>query len=472
VAGTLAYTTSPAYENLRVVDISDPAHPTFAGYGPVPSEFYYGGLVIDGFRLYGACLAAVDILGLDNPLQPVRLGVFGTGPASAVAASGDNVYLADGRGGLSIIDVGVPAEPRELSCVPSLNRTLDVVERDHYAIFVDGTGGLRVVDVANPSSPVEVAREPGTYAALDLDGDCAVAMTAEGAELFDLTDPANPIGRAWLGGPLYARGIAARNGVVCMTGVGNEGFELWTFDMYGGCPHSVDGTRFLVGSPLGTMTGALGMPGDFAYIGMDEYSLGMGFVIVDVSDPQNPQTAGFFEMGLAPGFIACDGNTAYAGPAYPEGTLVLDVTNPAQPVEIGIIPGPGQPTGVVSQNGFLYISDQSSGLWIYRDEAAAGVVPAPPAPRFTLLGNYPNPSASGTTIRYDLPQAAEVELRVFDPSGRLVRGLKNGVREGPGPGQAVWDGCDEQGRRVATGAYYYRLTAGGRTERGRVAVVR
>jgi hypothetical protein len=477
VADTLAYTIGGFGDSaVRVVDISDPAHPQLAGYGPEPFEPWHD-IAVDGSRLYGAISwGAVKILGLDNPVEPQGLGVFGTGPASAVAAFGEQVYLADGLGGLSILDVGAPSEPRELSCVPSLSQTSDVAHRDHYAFLADGSGGFRVLDVADPSAPIEVARKPGNFVALDLIGACAVAGNLIGISndftLFDITNPANPIESGWLDGPINPYAVTVHNGVVYMTGQGYSGaFELWAFDMAGGCG-SVYGTGIPIEDNNATMTNALGVAGDVAYIGMNSSVGGMGLVMVDVSDPSNPQLAGFYEMDLTPDFIACDGNTAYAGPAYPGGTLMLDVTNPLQPIETGVIAGPGAPTGVVSQNGYLYISDRGSGLWIFRDEAASGVVPTPPRSRFTLLGNYPNPSASGTMIRYELPQAAAVELGVFDQTGRRVRGLKNGVREGPGLGQALWDGCDELGRRVATGTYFYQLTAGERTERGRISVVR
>jgi flagellar hook assembly protein FlgD len=51
-----------------------------------------------------------------------------------------------------------------------------------------------------------------------------------------------------------------------------------------------------------------------------------------------------------------------------------------------------------------------------------------------------------------------VQLRVFDLAGRLVRTL---IDEDIVAGEhaIVWNGLDDHGRQVASGAYYYRLTA-------------
>jgi hypothetical protein len=78
---------------------------------------------------------------------------------------------------------------------------------------------------------------------------------------------------------------------------------------------------------------------------------------------------------------------------------------------------------------------------------------------FGLRQSYPNPLASGTAIRYALPRPAQVELRIYDVSGTLVRRLADGVQPA-GYQSAYWNGSDDQGRRVAPGVYYCRLQAG------------
>jgi hypothetical protein len=79
-----------------------------------------------------------------------------------------------------------------------------------------------------------------------------------------------------------------------------------------------------------------------------------------------------------------------------------------------------------------------------------------------VLGpNRPNPFNPRTEIAFDLPVASRASLRVYDVAGRLVRTLLDAELPA-GPGTATWDGRDDAGQAVPTGAYLCRLaTAGG-----------
>jgi hypothetical protein len=84
---------------------------------------------------------------------------------------------------------------------------------------------------------------------------------------------------------------------------------------------------------------------------------------------------------------------------------------------------------------------------------------APEVREFALLGNVPNPFNPRTTIRYQLAARSNVELSIFDLSGRLVRTLVSQSQDGPAVYEVRWDGIDAQGRPVASGNYFYRLKA-------------
>ena len=53
-------------------------------------------------------------------------------------------------------------------------------------------------------------------------------------------------------------------------------------------------------------------------------------------------------------------------------------------------------------------------------------------------------------------------LRIYNVSGRLVRTLVNGTVPA-GRGSVVWDGRDQQGERLASGVYFYRLESSDRS---------
>jgi hypothetical protein len=73
-----------------------------------------------------------------------------------------------------------------------------------------------------------------------------------------------------------------------------------------------------------------------------------------------------------------------------------------------------------------------------------------------LHTNYPNPFNPSTTIRFDIPQSGDVELAVFDLTGRRIVTL---VEENLAAGshQVTWNGRDASGISVASGVYIYRL---------------
>lgn len=73
---------------------------------------------------------------------------------------------------------------------------------------------------------------------------------------------------------------------------------------------------------------------------------------------------------------------------------------------------------------------------------------------------FPNPFNPALTVEYHLSRPCGVELAVYDAAGRRVAVLDAGDRE-PGDHRISWSGLDEGGRRVATGAYFVRLEAGG-----------
>jgi len=81
-----------------------------------------------------------------------------------------------------------------------------------------------------------------------------------------------------------------------------------------------------------------------------------------------------------------------------------------------------------------------------------------------LLANYPNPFNPETWIPYQLAKPAEVTVRIYGVDGSLVRTLALG-HQGVGVYEsrsraAYWDGKNAQGEPVASGVYFYTLTAG------------
>ena len=100
-------------------------------------------------------------------------------------------------------------------------------------------------------------------------------------------------------------------------------------------------------------------------------------------------------------------------------------------------------------------------------EAYAATVPD----HFKLQQNYPNPFNSSTIIRVVLPTNVEVDLAVYNLAGQKVATLVAGARQA-GTYTLHWDGHDDGGRELASGAYLYRLRAGERMETRKMLLLR
>jgi hypothetical protein len=78
---------------------------------------------------------------------------------------------------------------------------------------------------------------------------------------------------------------------------------------------------------------------------------------------------------------------------------------------------------------------------------------------FTLFQNYPNPFNPETTIRYRLPSAQEVQLKIYNILGQQVKLLLD-KQQLAGDYKVVWDGKDDRGNLMPSGVYIYRIQAG------------
>ena len=78
---------------------------------------------------------------------------------------------------------------------------------------------------------------------------------------------------------------------------------------------------------------------------------------------------------------------------------------------------------------------------------------------FALHQNYPNPFNPTTTLKYDLPEAVNVRVMIYDLMGRKIRSLVN-ERQDAGFRSVQWNAADDLGLQVSAGMYIYTIHAG------------
>ena len=78
---------------------------------------------------------------------------------------------------------------------------------------------------------------------------------------------------------------------------------------------------------------------------------------------------------------------------------------------------------------------------------------------YILKQNYPNPFNPSTTLKYEIPQAVQISLVIYDLQGKVISTMDTGLKPA-GYYELEWHGLDDSGNPVSTGVYFCRLQAG------------
>lgn len=135
--------------------------------------------------------------------------------------------------------------------------------------------------------------------------------------------------------------------------------------------------------------------------------------------------------------------------------------------------------------GFKYLfnlgKDTSGGVISYYADAGDDLVSGPTGVRennpgmvptgYDLAQNYPNPFNPSTDIQFSLPRNTAVHLSIYNMLGQEVKTLIDQPMDA-GNYTVDWNGTDDEGQAVASGIYFYRLTAGDFTRSKKMALVK
>jgi hypothetical protein len=148
------YLYLPASSGLSIFDITNGASPTGPTYLDTIKTTK---ICIDGSRAYMTLFnsAALGVYSLASPSNPSFLGVRQfVGTAQDIAAQGDYVFMACGDLGLIVVDVSDMSDIDPPASVQAdTNNAYGVAIIDNYALIADGGGGLAIIDISIPMSP-------------------------------------------------------------------------------------------------------------------------------------------------------------------------------------------------------------------------------------------------------------------------------------------------------------------------------
>jgi hypothetical protein len=346
-SGTLVYVgVGP---RLVVLD-PDPFSLTHGESAALPAKV--AGLALSGTHAYVADGdGGLRVMDVSNPTSPSEVGHYDTlGYARGVALAGNYAYIADGGGGLRVVDVSNPASPSEVGHYDTPGYAHSLAVSNTYAYIAAGYSGLRIMDVSNPTSPSEVGfyDTPGRAYGVTLSGTMAyIAAESGGLRVVDVSDPISPSEVGFYDTPGLAHSVAL-SGSYAYVADGEDGMRV------------ID-----VSNPI-SLTEAdhydtLGYAYDVALSGI--YACvadGRDLFIVDVLDP-NGSSVWPFDVRDAVD-VAVSGSRAYLV-AEGDGLHILDTSNPTNVVEMGFYSVPGQTTqDIVVSDTYAYIAAGWDGL--------------------------------------------------------------------------------------------------------------
>jgi hypothetical protein len=146
ISGDYAYVAN-GLNGLQVIDISDPANPTYAGGYYTP--WIARAVAISGDHAYVVDEdAGLQVIDISDPAAPAYAGGYDTpGIATDVAISGDYAFVADHDSGLYVVDISDPAVPAYAGSYNTPGEAWGVVVDGDYAFVADGVSGLQVLQV-------------------------------------------------------------------------------------------------------------------------------------------------------------------------------------------------------------------------------------------------------------------------------------------------------------------------------------
>lgn len=166
------------------------------------------------------------------------------------------------------------------------------------------------------------------------------------------------------------------------------------------------------------------------------------------------------------------GNYAFLS-YYGEGAIVLDITDPVNPVEIAGLRTTACWQVYYFSSGKIIASDIYDGLYVLKTLDPISVNNnRTPAEGFSLSQNYPNPFNPVTKFKFNIPQnetthrVVTTRLKIFDALGCEVAILVNQQLQ-PGTYEADWDAS-----AFPSGVYYYRLESGSYTETRKMVLLK
>jgi len=273
------YTTTVTVAEHETTDVSATLVRAYQIFGTCNTPGFAYDAVVSGNYAYVADgdggLAVVD---LADRSQPTIVGSCSvTGKATGLAVAGSYAYVAVANSKLAVVNVATPSQPAVIATCNLSGTPNGVFVSGNYAYVASGTAGIQIVNIATPSSPQLTSsfQTAGPAKSVSVTGDSVyAAVGSAGIEIIDVTLPWNPVLVDRYDTPGEACGIFIA-GSYTYVADGGAGLQIWA---------AADSGNY---DTPDYAAGVYGV-GSYAYL-VDRSS---GLVIVDASVPSQPERVG------------------------------------------------------------------------------------------------------------------------------------------------------------------------------------
>ncbi len=287
------------------------------------------------------------------------------GFAQDVIKNGNFLYIAQGEGGLFILDVANPALPIAVSTTTDNARgySTKVAFKDSAVYIAAGNYGVTVFNVANPFAPDVTASNTSMKPARNLHilGEYIfTAISEQGVKIANISEVLHPDLRTTINTSGYAVGlITSLDSNYLLVACGEIGFQMYDIsefnEGFGNYPLAAFcDTKGHAESIVLSDTGKI------AFLACGT----AGLQIIDYSDTANVFIAGSYSTGGYAKELYFEGNRIYVT-TESKGLQIIDVKDISHPTLIGIVPT-DYALGIDVDDNYIYIADEDEGLIIVK----------------------------------------------------------------------------------------------------------
>ncbi len=386
VVGNITYVADGA-GGLKIYDPADPSFPLPVVIDASPDSAN-DVAVYNGYAYIAVGASGVDVVDLST--NTIITTSDTDGNANALVTDGSYLYVADDTSGLSVIDISNPSLASVVGTCATLVNAVDISLTGNLVCIADGTGGLVVINISDPTFPFITGFDDSPTDAVSIAADGDTVCVVDDSSSFDLIE-------AYKLNDYRPRAVNSAT----TNFDGNMGLAFNDKYIFAGANNSVSGNDdikiidSLTYSVVNTYStdyfdvSRFIVIGDYLFFGSTEEMFGDGRMnILDISKAPDVSLISYFDFNSVLFGSVISGDYCFA--VGSSGIIVLDISNPQKPVQIGYLSLPGISVDIDISGHYAYIASYTAGLQVVD-------ISNPHSPTKVTSLNIPNLSYSVAT---------------------------------------------------------------------------